>query len=66
MTIHEDALADTIPGACARLGISRSSAYVEIAQGRLRAVKARGRTLVTRVDQLEWLNSLPTVPAAAA
>ena len=47
MGIHAGALADTIPGACARLGIARSSLYIEISEGRLRAVKMRGRTLIT-------------------
>ena len=61
MNIQSDALADTGPTACARLGISRSTLYIEIASGRLRAVKAGGRTLVRRVDQLAWMDSLPTI-----
>jgi excisionase family DNA binding protein len=56
-----DALADTIPVACARLGISRTVFYREVNELRLRAVKAGGRTLVTRADQQAWLNSLPAI-----
>lgn len=64
MVIQTDALADTIPVACARLGISRSSAYLAMKRGSLRAVKAGGRTLITRVDQLKWIDSLPAMASA--
>ena len=66
MDTHADALADTVPTACARLGIARSSLYIEISEGRLRAVKARGRTLITRADQVAWLNSLPAINSQRA
>jgi excisionase family DNA binding protein len=67
MTIPIEPIADTIPVACARLGISRSTCYLEISQGKLRAVKVRGRTLLTREDQTAWLNSLPALrPTHAA
>lgn len=59
-------LADTIEGTLTRLGISRSTCYREIAAGRLRAVKVRNRTLVTRADQLMWLNSLRAIGEATA
>lgn len=58
MVIQPDAIADTIPAACARLGISRSTLYLEISSGRLRAVKVRGRTLLRRIDQTAWADSL--------
>lgn len=54
-------VADTITGACARLSISRSTVYNEISAGRLRAVKARGRTLILRADGDLWLATLPTL-----
>lgn len=66
MNIQPDALADPVPAACARLGISRSTLYLEIAAGRIRAVKAGGRTLVRRVDQVAWMDSLPAVGAKHA
>lgn len=69
MNENIDALADQVPGACARLGLSRSTLYLEIAAGRLRAVKVRGRTLITREDQAAWVKSLPAMvisPSAAA
>jgi len=52
-------LADTIPEACARLGCSRSTIYLELKAGRLIAVKVRGRTLVSREEQQRYLASLP-------
>ena len=64
MTIHPDALADPIPAACARLGISRSTAYLEISANRLKIVKVRGRTLITRAEQERFLASLSDLIAA--
>ena len=52
-------IADPIPDACRRLGVSRSTLYLEIAEGRLHAKKARGRTLITRAEQQRWLDALP-------
>ena len=66
MDTHTGPLADTIPAACARLGIARSSLYIEIAEGRLRALKMRGRTLITLADQVAWLNSLPAINSQRA
>jgi len=40
----------SIPEFCRRYGIGRTAAYGEIAAGRLRAVKAGRRTLVTQDD----------------
>lgn len=42
-----------------RLGISRSTAYVEIAAGRLAARKCGTRTLITYASAQAWLDSLP-------
>ena len=66
MTTPVEPLADTIPNACARLGCSRSTIYLEIAAGKLRAVKVRGRTILTRADQAAWLASLPAMHAQRA
>ena len=54
-------IVDTLERACARLSISRSLAYTEIKAGRLIALKARGRTLITREAQAQYLAALPTV-----
>jgi excisionase family DNA binding protein len=62
---HTDRLADTIPEACHRLSVSRSALYREISSGKMRAVKVRGRTLITRADQVDWLDSLPTLAKCA-
>ncbi len=59
-------IADAIPAACIRLSISRSTLYLELASGALRGVKVRGRTLITREAQLDWLNSLPAMTAGRA
>lgn len=45
-------LAVGVEEAAEMIGISRSTAWVEIAEGRLRSFKARGRRLV-RVSQIE-------------
>ena len=60
-----DRLADTIPQACHRMCLSRSALYREIADGRLRAKKIRGRTIISRVDQASWLDSLPAMATCA-
>jgi excisionase family DNA binding protein len=47
----------------ARLGISRSKAYEEIAAGRLRAVKCGSRTLIPYESGRAWLSNLPPLVA---
>ena len=59
-------LADPIPVACKRLGVSRSTIYLELADGRMTALKARGRTLITRAEQERWLAALPLARAVEA
>ncbi|MFC3172919.1 helix-turn-helix domain-containing protein [Novosphingobium bradum] len=66
MLPKSDVLADPIPAACARLGVGRSTIYREIAEGRLAAVKARGRTLILRSSQEEWLGNLAPMRAKRA
>ena len=59
MLVPDERLADPVSEAAVRLGISRSRLYHEIKNGRISAVKAGGRTLVTREAQMSWLASLP-------
>jgi excisionase family DNA binding protein len=44
---------------CRRYGIGRTTAYAEIAAGRLRAVKAGRRTLISEDAAESWLAALP-------
>jgi len=44
---------------CRRYGIGRTNAYREIAAGRLRAVKAGRRTLISHDAAESWLAALP-------
>jgi excisionase family DNA binding protein len=49
----------SIAAFCRRYAIGRTYAYQEIAAGRLHAVKAGRRTLITRDAAEAWLASLP-------
>lgn len=60
-TTKPDRLADSVPQAASRLGISESTLRREIKAKRIVAVHARGRTLVTRIAQEAWLSSLPAL-----
>lgn len=67
MDLQDDALADSVGGAAARLGISRTLAYAEIKAGRLRALKVGRRTIVAREDQVAWLRQVAALrPSEAA
>jgi excisionase family DNA binding protein len=46
---------------CRRYGVSKTSAYAEIAAGHLRAVKVRRRTLVPIDDAEKWLAARPAL-----
>jgi len=46
---------------CRRYGIGRTTAYAEIAAGRLRCLKVGKRSLVTEDDAEAWLKGLPAV-----
>jgi excisionase family DNA binding protein len=50
---------------CSRYGVGRTTTYEEIKAGRLQAVKAGKRTLVTADAAESWLKSLPTSRAAS-
>ena len=58
-------LVDTVTAAAQRVGISRATLYREIKAGKLRAVKAARRTLITRADQEAWVASLTELNTAA-
>ena len=45
--------------ACSVLAISRSKLYLELATGRLRAVKCGRRTLIPATEIKAWLDGLP-------
>jgi excisionase family DNA binding protein len=52
-------LAYSIKEAARAIGISRSSVYTEITEGRLRVRKSGRRSLIFDVDLSAWLKSLP-------
>jgi hypothetical protein len=66
MSALPEPIADTVKGAAARLSLSVSSLYVEMNKGRLKAVKVRGRTLITRQAQADFLAALPAADLAVA
>jgi hypothetical protein len=51
---------------CKRNGVGVTSAYAEIADGKLIARKCRGRTLIALDDEREWRANLPKMKAAVA
>jgi hypothetical protein len=59
--MNNEKRAFSIAAFCQRYGISRTSAYEEIAAGRLQVVKAGRRTLVPADAAESWLRSLPAV-----
>lgn len=46
---------------CERYNIGRTTAYAEIKTGRLCAVKAKRRTLISLRSAREWFDSLPEI-----
>ena len=62
---HEK-LAYTIKEFCTLAGVGRSFVYEQIAEGRLHAVKAGGRTLIRRGDAIAYLDALPAFQAHSA
>lgn len=51
-------IADSVADAAARLGISRSLTYCLIRDQEIRALKVRGRTVISREEQNRFLRSL--------
>jgi hypothetical protein len=54
-----NARARSIPEFCKRWDIGRTTAYAEIKDGRLKAHKVRGRTIITAEAEDEWSGALP-------
>jgi hypothetical protein len=65
LTEPGDKLAYTIRAASQTSGLSRSLLYLAIGEGRLRARKCRGRTVILHEDLQHFLASLPAIKAAA-
>lgn len=55
----------TIAEFCRRNSVGRTMAYEEIKNGRLEAVKAGRRTLITAAAEQAWLATLPRLAAHA-
>jgi hypothetical protein len=51
---------------CRRNSIGMTTAYAEIAAGRLIARKCRSRTLIAIEDEKAWRDNLPKIEASAA
>ena len=47
----------SVPGAAARLGVSRAFVYREIRQGHLAAFRLRGKVVISDVDLRLWVSS---------
>jgi excisionase family DNA binding protein len=57
----EQQLLHSIAEACAMTHASRTSLYLAIRSGRLRAVKRGRRTFVLNEDLRRWVRSLPSI-----
>lgn len=51
---------------CQVFGISKSTFYIEVKAGRIRAVRLGNTLRVRRADAMAWFESLPENNAAAA
>ena len=58
-------LAYRVPDACAVLGIGRTSIYELIAEGKLRAIKVAGRTLIDAESARALIAEAPARETAA-
>ncbi len=56
---------ETLPEFCGRHSISRTAAYREIGEGRLRVTKVGRRTLIARSDAEAWLERLRKASAVS-
>lgn len=61
MQHDQQKLAYTLKEFMALAGVGRSFVYDELAEGRLKAVKAGRKTLIRDEDARAWLGSLPTM-----
>jgi excisionase family DNA binding protein len=57
----DDIQARTVKGFCQAYGVSRSTVYELIKAGKLIAVKANNRTLITEESAKAWFRNLPRV-----
>lgn len=62
---HDERDAYSVASFCRAYGVGTTFVYAEIKAGRLRAVKAGGRTLILRRDAEAWARSLPEMRAAS-
>ena len=56
----------TVADFCARYSLGKTSAYREVAKGRLRLRKFGSATRIARTDAEAWAASLPSRTGAAA
>lgn len=49
---------------CEWASVSRTTAYREMTDGKLKSRKLRGRTVILKSDADAWLDALPTAAAA--
>jgi excisionase family DNA binding protein len=66
MQPDNEKLAYTLKEFCTLAGVGRSFVYEQIAEGRLLAVKAGGKTLIRRGDATAYLDSLPALRVHSA
>ena len=64
--MSETTNAMTIAQFCAWAGIARSTAYKEIASGKLVARKIGHKTIIARDDAESWFRALPTLESRAS
>lgn len=63
--VHMDKQLETLPDFCGRHSISRTAAYREIGEGRLRITKVGRRTLIALPDAEAWLECVRDKSSAA-
>jgi hypothetical protein len=54
------------PEFCNTHGIGQTKFYEEVKEGRLKVRKVGRKTIILRDDAEDWLQQLPTLPAARA
>jgi excisionase family DNA binding protein len=60
-----DRQAFTVREFCARYGICKSTFYVEVKHGRIKARKLGGKTIILRKDAERWAAALPALDLTA-
>lgn len=54
----------SIPDFCRAFGVGRTTAYLHLRAGLLKAIKVGRRTLITRESAIAWLAALPAKEVA--